>query len=205
MSFVTQDDVFATIEPVIAGVFEEFAEGRAVSPPPFVRIPYETALLEFGTDKPDLRNPLRISDVTAHFAGSGFGLFARIAAAGGVVRAIPAPGAAANPRSFFDKLNEWAQAEGAGGLGYIIFDADGPKGPIARNLEPDRAEAIRAACGLKPGDAVFFAAGKRDEAWKFAGLVRTRLGRSLECARPARSASAGSPTSRCTSAMRRPG
>jgi len=179
MSFVTQDDVFATIEPVIAGVFEEFAEGRAVSPPPFVRIPYETALLEFGTDKPDLRNKLRISDVTAQFAGSGFGLFARIAAAGGVVRAIPAPGAGANPRSFFDKLNEWARAEGAGGLGYVIFDADGPKGPIARNLEPARAEAIRAACGLGAGDAVFFAAGKRDEAWKFAGLVRTRLGTEL--------------------------
>ena len=179
MSFVTQDDVFATIEPVIAGVFEEFAEGRAVSPPPFIRIPYETALLEFGTDKPDLRNKLRISDVTAHFAGSGFGLFARIAAAGGVVRAIPAPGAGANPRSFFDKLNEWARAEGAGGLGYVIFDADGPKGPIARNLEPARAEAIRAACGLGAGDAVFFAAGKRDEAWKFAGLVRARLGAEL--------------------------
>jgi len=180
MSFVTQEDVFATIEPVIAGVFEEFAEGRAVSPAPFPRIPYETALLEFGTDKPDLRNPLRIRDVTEHFAGSNFGLFARIAASGGVVRAIPAPGAGANPRSFFDRLNDWAKAEGAGGLGYVTFDAEGPKGPIARNLEPARAEAIRAACGLKPGDAVFFAAGKRDEAWKFAGLVRTRLGQELE-------------------------
>ncbi len=180
MSFVTQEDVFATIEPVIAGVFEEFAEGRAVSPPPFVRIPYEMALLEFGTDKPDLRNPLRIVDVTQHFAGSGFGLFARIAASGGAVRAIAAPGAGRNPRSFFDKLNEWAREEGAGGLGYIIFDADGPKGPIARNLEPDRADAIRAACGLGAGDAVFFVAGKADEAWKFAGLVRMRLGAELD-------------------------
>ncbi len=179
MSFVTQEDVFNTIEPVIAGVFEEFAEGRAVSPPPFVRIPYETALLEFGTDKPDLRNPLRIRDVTEHFAGSSFALFARIAAAGGVVRAIPAPGAGGNPRSFFDKLNDWAKAEGAGGLGYIVLDADGPKGPIARNLEPARAEAIRVACGLQPGDAVFFAAGKCEEAWKFAGLVRARLGQDL--------------------------
>jgi aspartyl-tRNA synthetase len=179
MSFATQDDVFATIEPVIAGVFEEFAEGRAVSPLPFVRIPYETALLEFGTDKPDLRNPLRIRDVTGHFAESGFALFARIAAAGGVVRAIPAPGAGGNPRSFFDKLNEWAREQGAGGLGYIIFDADGPKGPIARNLQPARAEAIRIACALQPGDAVFFAAGKLDEATKLGGLVRTRLGQEL--------------------------
>jgi aspartyl-tRNA synthetase len=179
MSYVTQEDVFATIEPVIAGVFEEFAAGRGVTRPPFPRIPYETAMLEFGSDKPDLRNPLRVTDVTEQFAGSGFGLFARIAASGGVVRAIPAPGAGANPRSFFDKLNEWARAEGAGGLGYITFDAEGPKGPIARNLEADRAEAIRAACGLKAGDAVFFAAGKRDEAPKFAGAVRTRLGHEL--------------------------
>ena len=96
-----------------------------------------------------------------------------------MVRAIPAPGAGGNPRSFFDKLNEWARTEGAGGLGYITFDADGPKGPIAKNLEADRAEAIRVACGLNPGDAVFFAAGKKDEAPKFSGLVRTRLGQEL--------------------------
>jgi aspartyl-tRNA synthetase len=179
MSYVTQEDVFNTIEPVIGGVFEEFAEGRAVTPVPFPRIPYDTAMLEFGSDKPDLRNPLRISDVTQHFAGSGFGLFARIAASDGVVRAIPAPGAASQPRSFFDKLNEWARAEGAGGLGYIVYEADGPKGPIARNLEADRAEAIRVACGLQPGDAVFFAAGKPDVAGKFAGTVRTRLAEEL--------------------------
>ncbi len=179
MSYVTQEDVFNTIEPVIAGVFEEFAEGRGVTPLPFPRIPYDTAMLEFGSDKPDLRNPLRISDVTRHFAGSGFGLFARIAASGGVVRAIPAPGAATQPRSFFDKLNEWARAEGAGGLGYIVYEADGPKGPIARNLEADRAEAIRAGCGLAAGDAVFFVAGKPDTAAKFAGAVRTRLADEL--------------------------
>ncbi|MBS0561439.1 MAG: aspartate--tRNA ligase [Proteobacteria bacterium] len=179
MSFVTQEDVFNTIEPVIAGVFQEFAEGRAVDGPPFVRIPYDQALLAFGTDKPDLRNPLRITDVTEHFAGSGFGLFAKIAGGGGIVRAIPAPGTAEQPRSFFDKLNEWAREQGAGGLGYIIWAADGPKGPIARNLEPERAAAIAAACGLKPGDSVFFAAGKKDEAWKFAGQVRTRLGQDL--------------------------
>ncbi len=179
MSYVTQEDVFATIEPVIAGVFEEFAEGRAVTAPPFRRIPYDQAMLDYGSDKPDLRNPLVIRDVTAPFAGSGFGLFARIAASGGVVRAIPAPGAAAHPRSFFDKLNDWAREEGAGGLGYIIYEAAGPRGPIARNLEPDRAEAIRVACGLQPGDAVFFAAGKSDAAGKFAGQVRTRLGQEL--------------------------
>jgi aspartyl-tRNA synthetase len=179
MSFVTQEDVFNTIEPVIAGVFEEFAGGRGVTRPPFPRIPYDRALLEYGTDKPDLRNPLRIADMTAQFAGSGFGLFAKIAAAGGVVRAIPAPGAAGNPRSFFDKLNEWAREQGAGGLGYIQFDAEGPKGPIARNLEAERAEAIRAACGLAAGDAVFFAAGRPDEAPKFAGQVRTKLGQEL--------------------------
>ena len=179
MSYVTQEDVFATIEPVIAGVFEEFAEGRGVSKPPFVRIPYDQSMLEYGNDKPDLRNPIRIADVTEHFAGSGFGLFSRIAASGGVVRAIPAPGAATQPRSFFDKLNEWARAEGQGGLGYIVYDAEGPKGPIARNLEADRAEAIRVAAGLNPGDAVFFVAGKKDVAPKFAGLVRTRLGEEL--------------------------
>ncbi len=179
MSFVTQEDVFNTIEPVIAGVFEEFAEGRAVTAPPFPRIPFEEAMLRYGTDKPDLRNPLLVTDVTEHFAGSGFGLFAKIAASGGVVRAVAAPGTGANPRSFFDKLNEWAREQGAGGLGYIIFEADGAKGPIARNLEPARAEAIRTACGAQPGDAVFFAAGPRDTAPKFAGSVRTRLGTDL--------------------------
>ena len=180
MSYVTQEDVFATIEPVMAGVFEEFGEGRAVTPAPFPQIPYDTAMLEFGSDKPDLRNPLRIADVTAHYAGSGFGLFARIAASGGIVRAVPAPGAATQPRSFFDKLNEWARAEGQGGLGYIVYEADGAKGPIARNLEPDRAEAIRAACGLRAGDAVFFVGGKKDVAEKFAGVVRTRIADELD-------------------------
>ena len=179
MSFVTQEDVFNTIEPVIAGVFEEFSNGRAVTKPPFPRIPYDQAMLEFGSDKPDLRNPLRVTDVTEHFAGSGFGLFAKIAASGGVVRAIPAPGTAGNPRSFFDKLNEWAREQGAGGLGYIVFEADGAKGPIAKNLEPARAEAIRVACGVNPGDSVFFAAGKKDEAPKFSGAVRTKLGTDL--------------------------
>jgi aspartyl-tRNA synthetase len=180
MSFVTQEDVFATIEPVIAGVFAEFAEGRSVTPPPFERIPYATALLRYGTDKPDLRNPLTIADVSEHFLGSGFGLFARMVAAGGVVRAIAVPGAAAQPRSFFDKLNDWAREAGGGGLGYIVYDAEGPKGPIARNLEPERVQAIRAACGSGTGDAVFFMAGKPESVWKFAGEVRGRLAEELE-------------------------
>ena len=180
MSFVTQEDVFNVIEPIIAGVFEEFANGRGVTKPPFVRIPYEESLLKYGSDKPDLRNPIVISDVTEAFRGSGFSLFARIIEGGGIVRAIPAPGAGANPRSFFDKLNEWARAEGAGGLGYITFSEAGPQGPIAKNLDPERAEQIRVICGLKAGDAVFFAAGKELEAAKFAGTVRTRLGTDLE-------------------------
>jgi aspartyl-tRNA synthetase len=179
MSFVTQEDVFNMIEPVIAGVFEEFAAGRTVSKPPFVRIPYDESLLKYGSDKPDLRNPLIIADVTDAFRGSSFGLFAKIIEAGGIVRAIPAPGAGGNPRSFFDKLNEWARAEGAGGLGYITFSDAGPQGPIAKNLSPERAEHIRDACGLKAGDAVFFAAGKPLDAAKFAGSVRTRLANEL--------------------------
>ncbi|WP_149541287.1 aspartate--tRNA ligase [Siccirubricoccus phaeus] len=179
MSFVTQEDVFTTMEPVIRGTFERFAEGRAVDAGPWIRIPYAEAMRKYGTDKPDLRNPLVIADVTQQFAGSGFGLFARIAAGGGVVRAIPAPGAAGNPRSFFDKMNEWAREQGAGGLGYITFEADGPKGPIARNLEAERAEAIRTACGLQAGDAVFFAAGKEADAAKLAGQARLKLGADL--------------------------
>ncbi len=175
MSYVTQEDVFNTIEPVIAGVFEEFADGRGVTKPPFPRIPYDQAMLEFGSDKPDLRNPIRIADVTQQYAGSGFGLFARIAASGGIIRAIPAPGAGSQPRSFFDKLNDWAKAEGQGGLGYVTYDVEGPKGPIARNLEAERAEAIRVACGLSAGDAVFFVGGKKEVSEKFAGAVRTRL------------------------------
>ncbi len=179
MSFVTQEDVFNTIEPVIAGVFEEFSSGRSVTKPPFIRIPYDESLLKYGSDKPDLRNPLTITDVTEAFRGSSFGLFAKIIDAGGIVRAIPAPQAGGNPRSFFDKLNEWARAEGAGGLGYITFTDAGPQGPIAKNLDGARAEAIRVACGLQPDDAVFFAAGKPLDAAKFAGAVRTKLGNDL--------------------------
>ncbi|MGH6619001.1 MAG: aspartate--tRNA ligase, partial [Alphaproteobacteria bacterium] len=118
MSFVTQEDVFNALEPVIAGVFEEFANGRSVTKPPFPRIPHDEAMLKYGSDKPDLRNPLVITDVTEAFRSSNFGIFARAVEGGSVVRAIPAPGAAKQPRSFFDKLNEWAREQGAAGLGY---------------------------------------------------------------------------------------
>ncbi|MBK1664633.1 aspartate--tRNA ligase [Rhodospirillum rubrum] len=175
MSFVTQEDVFAAIEPVLVGVFEEFGGDRAVTPAPFPRIPYDEAMLKFGSDKPDLRNPLRNADVTEHFADGGFGLFSKQIALGSVVRAIPAPGAAGRPRGWYDKLNEWARESGAGGLGYVVFEEAGPKGPIAKNLEPERVEAIRQALDLKAGDSVFFACDKPLKAAKFSGLVRERL------------------------------
>ncbi|PZW42188.1 aspartyl-tRNA synthetase [Humitalea rosea] len=183
MSFVTQEDVFAAIEPVLAGVFEEFSDAtgtkRDVTPDPFPRIPYADSMLRFGSDKPDLRNPIRLSDVTEAFRDSSFGLFARAVAAGGVVRAIPAPGAAGKPRSFFDGMNEWAREQGAGGLGYIAFDGAEAKGPIAKNLQPERIAALRAECGLKDGDAVFFAAGPEVAAVRLAGQARTKLGTDL--------------------------
>jgi aspartyl-tRNA synthetase len=181
MSFVTQEDVFAAIEPVLGGVFEEFGGGRRVTRPPFPRITYDDALLKYGSDKPDLRNPLLISDVTEAFRGSTFGVFAKaIELNRAVVRAIAAPGAADRPRSFFDKLNEWAREQGAGGLGYIVFAADGPKGPIARNLEEGRVAEIRRATGVKDGDAVFFCCDKKAAAEKFAGTVRTKLCNELD-------------------------
>ena len=180
MSFVTQEDVFAAIGPVLHGVFEEFAGSRQVTPPPFPRIAYDDALRLYGSDKPDLRNPIRIADVTETFRGSGFGIFAKQVEQGGIVRAIPAPGAAAKPRSFFDKLNEWAREQGAAGLGYISFAADGAKGPIAKNLDEARLTAIRAAAGVKDGDALFFACDKKAAAEKFAGVVRNKLGQELD-------------------------
>lgn len=180
MSFVTQDDVFEAIEPVIAGVFEEFADGRAVTKTPFPRIPFDEAILKYGSDKPDLRNPLIIVDVTEAFRGSNFGIFAKAVDGGSVVRAIPAPGAGGQPRSYFDKLNDWARDEGAAGLGYIVFEDGGGKGPIARNLEDERVAAIREATGLGDGDAVFFACDKPNAAARFAGTVRDRVGGDLD-------------------------
>jgi aspartyl-tRNA synthetase len=186
MSYVTQEDVFNTIEPVIHGVFEEFAEGRTVSALPFRRIPYAESMLRYGTDKPDLRNPILIADVTETFRGSGFGIFAKAVDGGSVVRAIPAPGAGGKPRSFFDKLNDWAKEQGAAGLGYIVFEAGGGKGPIAKNLDADRINALRAQSGCKDGDAVFFACDKKLPAEKFAGAVRTKLGEDLGLIDPKR-------------------
>jgi aspartyl-tRNA synthetase len=180
MSFVTQDDVFAAIEPVLGGVFDEFGKGRTVTQGAFPRIPYREAMLKYGSDKPDLRNPLIITDVTEHFKGSGFGLFDRIASEGGVVRAIPAPGAGKLSRKFFDEMNEWARGEGHAGLGYINIKEGVPAGPIAKNHGEAPTAALVAALGLGPDDGVFFAAGKEAQAAKLAGLARTRTGESLK-------------------------
>ncbi|MGH6718469.1 MAG: aspartate--tRNA ligase [Alphaproteobacteria bacterium] len=178
MSFVEQDDVFRAIEPVIHGVFTEFT-AKPVTAPPFPRLGYAEAMLKYGSDKPDLRIPLVIGDVTDAFAGSGFKIFARTVADGGVVRAIPAPGAQDRPRSFFDKMNDWAQGEGAPGLGYVVFTKDGAKGPIANNLDAERLDRVRSVTGAGPGDAVFLACDRPAKAAKLAGLARVRLGEEL--------------------------
>lgn len=181
MAYATQDDVFNAIEPIMHEIFTKFGNGREVTPLPFPRIPYKESMLKYGCDKPDLRNPILISDTTEPFRGSNFGLFAKLVDQGNVVRAIPAPGAAGRPRSFFDKLNNWARDEGKGGLGYIAIAEDGTmKGPIAKNLDEDRVKAIMDTCGLSNGDAVFFVCGKEHEAASFAGVVRTRVCDELE-------------------------
>jgi aspartyl-tRNA synthetase len=184
MSFVTQEDVFEAIEPVLGGVFQEFASfnretPRKVSGFPFPRIPFAEALLSFGTDKPDLRNPLRIFEVGEVFAGSDFKVFAGIVAKGGVVRAIRAPKAASQPRSFFDKLNSWAQGEGKPGLGYITLEGGAGKGPIAKFVADERLAKLKQLTGAEDGDSVFFVADAADTAWKFAGQARTKIGQEL--------------------------
>jgi aspartyl-tRNA synthetase len=176
MSFVTQEDVFAAIEPVLSGVFEEFANGRSVTPAgEFPRIPYKEAVLKYGTDKPDLRNPLLISDVGEHFNGSGFGLFAKIVGTGGVVRAVPAPDTAGLSRKFFDDMNEWARSEGFAGLGYATRKGGEWGGPIAKNHGEEGMNRLADEMGLGPDDGIFFAAGKEEEAAKLAGLARSRV------------------------------
>ncbi len=189
MSFVTQDDIFDTVEPIMRGLFEEFGEGKRVTPK-FPRIPYAEAMRKYGTDKPDLRNPLEMQDVTEHFRNSGFKIFAGMIDMDANTRiwAIPAP--AAGSRAFCDRMNGWAQSEGQRGLGYIIFekspsgspaDADPPgKGPIANNLGPVRTKAIREQLDLKAGDAVFFIAGLPKEFVDFAGRARTKIGTELD-------------------------
>ena len=179
MSFVTQNDVFAAIEPVLHGVFEEFADGKTVTPAPFPRIPYRESMLKYGNDKPDLRNPLIITDVSQHFVGSGFGRFADMVAGGSVVRAIPAPATNEKSRKFFDDMNAWAQSEGFPGLGYVTRKGGEFGGPIAKNHGEAGMQGLYDALGLGPDDGCFFAAGKEAQAARLAGLARTRVGEQL--------------------------
>jgi aspartyl-tRNA synthetase len=185
MSFVTQEDVFAAIEPVMHGVFEKFGNGKRVSSYPFVRIPYRESMAKYGSDKPDLRNPIEMQDVSEHFRGSGFKVFASILETqGNAVWAIPAKGGAS--RAFCDKMNSWAQGEGQKGLGYIFWRhpegaSEGMEaaGPIAKNIGEERTDAVRTQLGLEIGDAAFFVAGKPSEFVKFAGAARTKVGTEL--------------------------
>ncbi|GAB5488148.1 MAG: aspartate--tRNA ligase [Parasphingorhabdus sp.] len=180
MSFVTQEDVFQALEPVLAGVFEEFADGRSVTPAgEFPRIPYKESMLKYGNDKPDLRNPIIIQDVSEHFKGSGFGLFDKITSTGGTVRAFVAPEAGKNSRKFFDSMNDWARSEGFAGLGYINMKEGSAGGPIAKNHGEEGTAKLLADLGCGPDDGVFFAAGKEADAAKLAGVARTRAAEQL--------------------------
>ncbi|MGC2204114.1 MAG: aspartate--tRNA ligase [Stellaceae bacterium] len=183
MSFVTQEDVFAAIEPVLHGIFQEFGGGRPVTAPPFPRLPYSEAISRYGTDKPDLRNPLEMQDVTPQFRGSGFKVFANQVAADVNARvwAIPAP--SGGNRAFCDRMNAWAQDEGQPGLGYIFFRDREGAGPIARSLGTERTEAIRTQLGLGDGDAVFFVCGVPKDFAAFAGAARLKIGRELGLAK----------------------
>jgi aspartyl-tRNA synthetase len=178
MSFVTQDDVFAAMEPVITGVFEDFAKGKPVTKK-WPRIPFAEALRKYGSDKPDLRNPIEMQEVSEHFRGSGFKVFARMLEdPKNQVWAIPAKGGGS--RAFCDRMNSWAQGEGQPGLGYIMWREGGEgAGPLANNIGAERTAAIRTQLGLKEGDAAFFVAGDPEKFWKFAGLARTKLGEEL--------------------------
>ncbi len=185
MSFVTQEDVFNTIEPVMRGVFEEFADvnghSRRVPDGAFPRIPFREAIQKYGSDKPDLRNPLVMQNVSDHFRGGGFGVFARIldADAKNQIWAIPAPGGGS--RAFCDRMDSWAKGEGQPGMAYVFWregEAEGA-GPVAKNLGPERTEALRMQMGLRAGDAVFFAAGDPAQFYKFAGAARTKAGEDL--------------------------
>ena len=179
MSFVEQEDIFAAVEPVITGVFEDFAGGKPVTKN-WPRIPYAEALRKYGTDKPDLRNPLVMQDVSEHFRGSNFKVFARmLETEGNQVWAIPGPGGGS--RAFCDRMNSWAQSEGQPGLGYVMWREGGEgAGPIANNIGPERTAAIRDQLGLKDGDAAFFVAGDPSKFVRFAGLARTRVGEELK-------------------------
>src|ERR1700722_8260388 len=181
MSFATQEDVFGTMEPILHGLLVEFADGKTVTPYPFPRIAYRDSISRYGSDTPDLRNPLVMQDVSEHFRGGGFGLFARmLEESKNAVWALPAPGGGS--RAFCDRMNSWAQAEGQPGLGYIFWreGEEGAAGRRARNIGPERSEAIRAQLGLAIGDAAFFIAGDPKAFYKFAGLARTRAGQDLK-------------------------
>jgi aspartyl-tRNA synthetase len=189
MSFVTQEDVFDTLEPIMRGLFEEFGEGKAVTAK-FSRIAYAEAMRKYGTDKPDLRNPIMMQDATEHFRNSGFKIFAGMIEMDANTRIWAIPGPSGGSRAFCDRMNAWAQNEGQPGLGYISFEkaaSDGEvagKGPIANNLGPVRTKAIREQLGLKGGDAVFFVAGLPKEFVDFAGRARTKLGTELKLIAP---------------------
>jgi aspartyl-tRNA synthetase len=178
MSFVTQDDVFNAIEPVMVGVFKEFSD-KKITEAPFPRIPFKESMLKYGNDKPDLRNPIEIQDVTEIFRGSGFGIFANMIENGSIVRAIPAPEAGLRSRKFFDSTNDWSKKEGFGGLGYINIKDGVPGGPIAKNLGEERTQQIIDQLGLGANDGVFFACDKEARSVKLAGLARTRVGEEL--------------------------
>lgn len=186
MSFVTQDDVFSTMERVVGGAFEEFSDFTgtkfSVSPAPFVRIPYDESMLKYGNDKPDLRNPLVIVDVTEVFgrADVEFKAFKGVIEKGGVVRAIRAPKAGERPRSFFDKLNDWAKEQGAPGLGYVTFDAAEAKGPIAKFLPAEAQAQLKQLTSAEAGDSVFFVCDAEDKAAKLAGMARTKVAEDLD-------------------------
>ena len=180
MSFVTQEDLFATMEPVILDVFARFADGKTVRRD-VPRIPYDVAMRKYGTDKPDLRNPIEMQAVTEHFAGSGFKVFAGMIAADPKVEVWAIPAKTGGSRAFCDRMNGWAQSEGQPGLGYIFWreGEEGGAGPLAKNIGPERTEAIRAQMGLAAGDACFFVAGRPEKFVKFAGDARTRVGKDL--------------------------
>jgi aspartyl-tRNA synthetase len=178
MSFVTQEDVFNTVEPILRGLFEEFGGGKPVTPN-FPRIPYAEAMRKYGTDKPDLRNPIEMQHVTEHFRGSGFKVFTGMLEMDVNTRIWAIPAKSGGSRAFCDRMNSWAQAEGQPGLGYIFFREGEGVGPIAKNIGPDRTEAIRAQLGLGDGDAAFFVAGLPNEFAEFAGRARVKIGHEL--------------------------
>lgn len=180
MSFVTQEEVFDAIEPVMYKVFNKFSSGREVTNTPFPRIPYKEAMLKYGSDKPDLRIPIEIKDVSNVFDGSDFSIFRENIKKGSIVRAIPAPKTGTNSRKFFDNMIDFAISEGAGGLGYIQFDESGnAKGPIAKFLDESRIKLLKETANIQNADSVFFSCDKEDKASEIAGKVRTKLGNDL--------------------------